>query len=96
MTDELPINPADSDTTPLRQRLELILDSIPDYAIFVLDPQRRVIEWNSGAARILGYAPEEILGRSADIVFTPEDRAARGPEIEQEQAVAHGRAEDER
>jgi PAS domain S-box-containing protein len=84
------------EASPLRQRLALILDNIRDYAIFVLDPHRRVVEWNRGAERILGYTEEEILGHSADIVFTEEDRRAGAPEQEQEKAAREGRAEDER
>jgi PAS domain S-box-containing protein len=80
----------------LRGRLELVLDNIRDYGIFMLDRQRCVVSWNSGAERIVGYSSEEIIGRSADIVFTPEDRASGVPEIEMRTADEQGCAEDDR
>ena len=52
--------------------------------------------WNSGAERVLGFAEREIVGSSADVIFTPEDRAANRPELEREQALAEGKASDQR
>ena len=69
---------------------------IKDYAIFLMDTDGRVINWNRGAERILGYTEREILGQSGAIVFTPEDRAAGVPEQEMTDAATKGRAEDER
>src|SRR5215213_3934751 len=69
---------------------------VKDYAIFLIDTAGRVINWNRGAERILGYSESEIIGQSAFIFFTPEDRAANVPEREMEAAVVHGRSEDER
>jgi len=71
-------------------------NDIKDYAIFLTDTAGRVINWNRGAERILGYKESDIIGQSADIFFTPEDRAAKEPEHEMETATATGRAEDER
>jgi PAS domain S-box-containing protein len=56
----------------------------------------KVISWNIGAERLMGYAEHEILGRSGDVIFTAEDRAARAPERECDEALAAGRAEDDR
>ncbi|PWN58031.1 histidine kinase, partial [Chryseobacterium phosphatilyticum] len=58
------------------QRLlhERILDSATDYAIVAMDPQGRVTRWNTGAERILGWTESEMLGRTVDAFFTPEDR----------------------
>lgn len=78
------------------ERFRLVVESATDYAIFTLDPDRRVRTWNPGAAAIFGYAEAEILGRSGDILFTPEDRARGAPEDEVRAAVATGRAADER
>ncbi|GJD64684.1 Sensor histidine kinase RcsC [Methylobacterium frigidaeris] len=64
------------------QRLQLILDSATDYAILTLDPERRVTSWSPGAARTFGYEAQEIVGRSGDVLFTPEDRKAGVPEEE--------------
>src|SRR5678815_53780 len=71
-------------------------DDIRDYAIFLTDTAGRVINWNRGAERILGYTESEIIGKSAFIFFTPEDRAANVPEREMDVAATEGRAEDER
>lgn len=73
-----------------------IEDDVKDYAIFLTDIEAIVINWNRGAERILGYREDEIVGKSAFILFTPEDRAANVPELEVETAIANGRAEDER
>jgi PAS domain S-box-containing protein len=76
--------------------LRLIADSATDYAIIAMDNQGGVTSWNAGAERLLGYTEAEMLNRTADAVFTPEQRAADVPERERAEARANGRAEDER
>jgi PAS domain S-box-containing protein len=76
--------------------IEAILDSATDHAVFTLDRERRVTSWNAGATRVLGWEPDEIIGRSGDLIFTPEDREHGAPQAEQDTALTHGRAEDER
>lgn len=76
--------------------LRLIVESATDYAIFSLDTARRVTSWNPGAERVLGFTAEQIIGRSGDVIFTPEDRAAGVPDAECAQALATGRGEDDR
>lgn len=78
------------------ERLRLVLDSASDYAIFATDPDRRVVTWNAGAERLLGWAEGEVVGRSADVIFTPEDREGGAPAAEAARALAEGRAENER
>lgn len=78
------------------QRFRLLAESLTEYALIVINRDRRIVEWNAGAEALLGYSAEEAVGQSADIFFTPEDRAAGEPLREAEQALAHGRAEDER
>jgi PAS domain S-box-containing protein len=78
------------------ERLRLVLDSAADYAIFTTGLDRRVTSWNAGAERLLGWAEGAIVGRSGDVIFTPEDRAAGAPEREAARALAEGRAENER
>src|SRR5215213_380013 len=85
---------SDSQADDLYRRA--VENDIRDYAIFLTDTASRVINWNRGAERILGYKESEVIGQSAFIFFTPEDRAARAPEREMDVAVATGRAEDER
>ncbi len=78
------------------ERLRLILASVADYAIFTLDPDRRVTSWSPGAEALFGYTAAEIIGKSGDLLFTPEDRAAGEPEAEVRIAVLEGRAANER
>lgn len=77
-------------------RLKLIMDSVTDYAIITTDVNGIINGWNPGAERMFGYTPEEILGKTAHAIFTPEDRANGVPEREMSQALRDGRAEDER
>src|SRR4051794_11586584 len=74
----------------------LVIESSTDFAIIAVDPAGKVTSWNIGAERLLGWAAQEILGRDGDVTFTPEDRAAGAPEAERRDALARGRAEDER
>ena len=78
------------------QRLRLVIDGATDYAIVTFDPERRITSWSRGAAQAFGYTAEEVIGRLADIIFTPEDRAAGRPLAEVVQAERDGVAPDER
>ena len=78
------------------ERLRLLIDSAVDYAIFTMDQQGRVDFWNAGAERVFGYTSNEIMGRNAAVLFTPEDRAAGMFEAQLARAAETGRAEDDR
>ncbi|HYH63885.1 MAG TPA: chemotaxis protein CheB [Urbifossiella sp.] len=78
------------------ERLRQIVASATDYAILTLDDDRVVTSWSPGAAATFGYSADEMIGRSCDDLFTPEDRAAGGPEQEADTARREGRAADER
>ncbi|MFT8243298.1 PAS domain S-box protein [Roseomonas sp. BN140053] len=58
---------------------ELLIRSVVDYAIYMLDPTGRVVSWNPGAERIKGYAAEEVIGEHFSRFYTAEDRAAGIP-----------------
>jgi PAS domain S-box-containing protein len=73
-----------------------VLDSSTDFAIISMDLVRQVTGWNTGASEILGWTEAEMLGASADLIFTPEDRASGVPDAEIEQALQASRASDER
>ena len=79
-----------------RSRFEAIFNSAVDYAMVVMDRNGRITDWNEGATRILGWTPDEIVGRDVSAFFTPEDRAADIPEREMTDALAKGRGIDER
>ena len=74
---------------------ELLVRSVVDYAIFMLDPQGRVVSWNPGAERIKGYGAEDIIGQHFSRFYTEEDRAAGRPERALRTAAEQGRFEDE-
>src|SRR4051812_20414982 len=73
-------------------RYRMLVEEVDEYAIFMVDQKRIVISWNKGAQRVLGYEEGEILGRSADALFTPEDKANGIPANELKTAAANGRA----
>ncbi|HET8773656.1 MAG TPA: PAS domain S-box protein [Thermoanaerobaculia bacterium] len=82
----------------LRQSTEvfqLLVSSVRDYAIFMLDPEGRIATWNLGAQRIKGYKPEEIIGRHFSAFYGEEDIRNGKPERELEIAKAEGSVEDE-
>ena len=62
-----------------QERLQLLIDAVIDYAIYMLDVDGRIVSWNSGAQRLKGYTPAEIVGQHFDRFYTPEDRAAGVP-----------------
>lgn len=77
------------------ERLRTLIDSIQDYAIFMLDRKGRITTWNPGAQRVKGYSDAEIIGQPFARFFPPEDIAAGKPEELLQAAATVGRAEDE-
>ena len=73
----------------------LLVESVQDYAIFMLDPQGNVISWNAGAQRIKGYRREEIIGRHFSTFYPEEDKQNGKPERELEAAREQGSVRDE-
>ena len=57
-----------------------MIESVQDYAIFMLDPEGRVKSWNLGAERIKGYKANEIIGQHFSTFYSSEDVAAGKPE----------------
>ena len=78
------------------ERYRLLVEGAKDYAIFMVDSEGRVTNWNEGAERVFGYREEEIVGEQGSILFTPEDRRRGADEEELRKAEAEGRAQDER
>jgi PAS domain S-box-containing protein len=75
--------------------LQLLIDSIVDYAIYTIDVQGRVASWNSGAARLKGYSVEEMIGEPFAKFFTAEDQARELPREALGTAARAGRFETE-
>ena len=73
-----------------------LIEEVHDYAIFLTDLAGRVVSWNGGAERLLGWMEAEILGQSSFCVFVPEDVASGAAAQELEKAATEGRAENER
>src|SRR5216110_1287813 len=80
-----------SGSDPTDAQFRVLVESVSDYAIYLLDTAGRVMSWNTGAERIKGYAAGEILGRHFSLFYPPEDRAAGRPEHMLEQAARDGR-----
>lgn len=77
------------------ERLRLMIESVQDYAIFMLDPTGHVATWNLGAERIKGYRATEIIGQHFSTFFSSEDVAGGKPDQELEIAKREGRVEYE-
>jgi len=77
------------------QIYQLMVESVRDYAIFMLDPNGHVASWNQGAQRIKGYTADEIIGRHFSAFYTAEDIANRKPARELKIATRQGRYEEE-
>jgi PAS domain S-box-containing protein len=77
------------------ERFKLLVESVQDYAIFMLDPGGRIISWNAGAERIKGWTEQEIVGTYFGIFYPEEDLAWGKPEWELDIVREQGRFEDE-
>src|ERR1700744_497573 len=75
---------------------ESVIESLNDYAVFTTDKEAVITSWSKGAERILLYKESEIVGRSGNVLYTPEDIAAKVPEREISTAMADGKAVNER
>jgi PAS domain S-box-containing protein len=73
------------------QRFKLLVESVEDYAIFMLDRDGRIGSWNRGAERIKGYPREEIIGQPYERFFPPEARESGAPQAALESAAREGR-----
>jgi PAS domain S-box-containing protein len=73
----------------------LLVESVTDYALYMLDPTGRIVSWNSGARRIKGYDAAEIIGRNFECFYSEQDRAAGVPAAGLRTAAREGRLETE-
>ena len=77
------------------ERFRLLVNSITDYAIYMLDPEGKVTSWNAGAERLKGYRGEEVTGEHIDRFYTADERKAGVPSRSLQIALAEGRYEAE-
>ncbi|HEU5068299.1 MAG TPA: PAS domain S-box protein, partial [Sphingomicrobium sp.] len=75
---------------------DLLIKSVVDYAIYMINVDGRILSWNPGAERIKGYSAEEIIGQHFSRFYTEEDRAAGFPERALRTAAQDGRFHAER
>jgi PAS domain S-box-containing protein len=78
-----------------QEGFRLVVDAVRDYAIFMLDPEGRVVTWSPAAARLKGWQAAEIVGRHFSLFYTPEDLAAGKPARELAVATETGRYEED-
>jgi diguanylate cyclase (GGDEF)-like protein/PAS domain S-box-containing protein len=76
------------------QKYQMLLDGVPDYAIFMLDPGGQVGSWNAGAERINGYTADQIMGRNFSCFFPPQDIKRGRPQEVLRMTAASGRHEE--
>jgi PAS domain S-box-containing protein len=79
----------------VERRFRILVQGVTDYAIYMLDPEGRVTNWNAGAERIKGYSPDEIIGEHFSRFYTPEDLDVDLPKRALETARETGRYEAE-
>ena len=75
--------------SPAQERFRVLVESISDYAIFILDAEGKVVSWNAGAHRIKGYAAEEIIGQNFSCFFMDQEKSTK-PKAQLEEAAAKG------
>jgi PAS domain S-box-containing protein len=77
------------------ERFRMLIQGVTDYAIYMLDPEGHVVNWNTGAERIKGYRDTEIIGEHFSRFYTEEERAAGLPAVSLATAEREGRFEKE-
>jgi len=77
------------------EEYRMLLDGVEGYAIFMLDPQGKIVNWNAGAERIKGYKAEEIIGHNFSCFYPPEDIQCGRPEEALRITAATGRHEEQ-
>lgn len=84
-----------SKQTYINESYRTLLDTVKDYAIFMLDTRGNITTWNSGATVLNGYSADEIIGRHFSIFYSDEDCIRQKPEKELEVCLRDGKVEDE-
>src|SRR5499427_4158822 len=92
MYKKLPSNTVLHDTV---EQFHILVDSVEEYAIYLLDPNGNIITWNTGAEKIKGYSAEEIIGKNFASFYTADDVAADKPQRNLREATRRGYFRDE-
>ncbi len=94
-SDSQSFSPPPEPVVTSEERLRILLESVQDYAIYLLDTDGCIVSWNSGAEKIKGYAEREVLGQHFSMFYPPDDVAKGTPAAELATAARTGRVEDE-
>jgi PAS domain S-box-containing protein len=79
-----------------REDRDVLLEEAEGYAVFSMDEEGIILDWNPGVFRVLGFNEHEFVGQSFNIVFTPDDVEAREPQREMQEAKTRGRCLERR
>jgi PAS domain S-box-containing protein len=77
------------------EQFHMLVDSVEEYAIYMLDPTGNVVTWNSGAQKIKQYTAEEIIGKNFASFYPAEDVAAEKPQRNLREAAREGHIRDQ-
>jgi len=77
------------------EQFHILVDSVEEYAIYLLDPIGNIVTWNSGAEKIKQYMADEIIGKNFACFYTPEDVAAEKPQRNLREAARQGHIRDQ-
>ncbi|WLS78542.1 EAL domain-containing protein [Erwinia pyri] len=77
------------------QKFRLLVEGVTDYAIYMLDPDGHVVNWNAGAKRSKGYTADEIVGKHFSVFYSTQERLAKVPEANLKTAYRTGRFEEQ-
>jgi PAS domain S-box-containing protein len=77
------------------ERFRLLVEGVTDYAIYMLDPEGRIVSWNTGIQRIKGYTENEVIGQHFSLFFPPEDVQRGKPATLLEIAAREGKYQEE-
>lgn len=84
-----------SEQTYLNETYKILINTVKDYAIFMLDTRGHIATWNAGASILKGYTTDEIIGKHFSIFYGQDDRQANKPARELEVCLRNGKVEDE-
>src|SRR5205809_2150267 len=77
------------------EQFHILVDSVEEYAIYMLDPDGAVVTWNTGAEKIKGYTAQEIVGKNFACFYTADDVAAGKPQLNLREAARRGHIRDQ-
>src|SRR5213592_2618260 len=87
--------PNNSEVYDTAEQFHMLVDSVEEYAIYMLNPNGNVVTWNTGAQKIKGYTAEEIIGKNLACFYTAEDVAAGKPQRNLREAARRGYIRDQ-